>query len=283
MERIRPILDRVTLLPGDLTDSESLRRAVEISWPNEVYNLAAMSHVGLSFQQPLAAAEINGLGAARLLGAIQSLKLPCRFYQASTSEMFGNTTTTFQDEQTPFHPCSPYAIAKLAAHWSTINYRESYGMYACCGILFNHESPRRGLDFVTRKITRAAARIKLGLQKRLQLGNLQAFRDWGYAGDYVEAMWLMLQQETPGEYVIASGKKHSVQEFVDAAFKYLDLDYRDFLEVNPDLYRPTDVPSLRGNISKARHQLEWEPRISFDQLVAMMVENDLMNEYQATK
>lgn len=273
-ERIEHILDQITLLDGDLLDQSSLSRALEIATPDEVYNLAAQSHVGLSFEQPIATGEYNALGPVRLLEAIRRTGADIRFYQASTSELFGNVGRR-QNELTPFRPRSPYAIAKLYAHQATINYRDAYGLFACCGILFNHESPRRGLDFVTRKISMGVARIRAGLQDSLELGNLQTYRDWGFAGDYVEAMWLMLQQDRPQEYVIATGESHTVGEFVEKAFAYAGLDAHKYVRISPRYYRPTDVTKLEGDATKARRDLEWAPRVSFEQLVAMMVEHDL--------
>lgn len=269
-DRIEHILDSVTLIPGDLLDQSSLAAALDTAAPDEVYNLAAMSHVGTSFNQPVATMEITGLGCTRLLEALRLSGGSARFYQASTSEIVG------QENQLCFYPRSPYGAAKLYAHWTTINYREAYRMYACAGILYNHESPRRGLDFVTRKITSAVARIKYGLQDRLVLGNLNAYRDWGFAGDYVRAMWLMLQQERPREFVIATGHTHSVGEFARKAFEYAGIsDWMAYTEVNAHLYRPTDVDILVGNAYEARDLLGWEPEMSFDQLVATMMEAEL--------
>ena len=264
---------------GDMSDGNGLARLIGEIEPHEVYNLAAQSHVRVSFDQPNYTADVTAVGVLRLLEAIRDFQdhsgLPVRFYQASSSEMFGKVRETPQTETTPFHPRSPYAVAKVYAHWATVNYRESYGLHASCGILFNHESARRGETFVTRKITRAAARIKLGLQNNLYLGNLEAQRDWGYAKDYVEAMWLMLQQDEPDDYVIATGETHSVREFCEKAFGQLNLDYRDYVEIDPRYFRPAEVDLLLGNPVKAKSQLGWEPRHSFDQLVGMMVESDL--------
>jgi len=264
---------------GDMADGNGLARLIGEIEPHEVYNLAAQSHVRVSFDQPTYTADVTAVGVLRLLEAIRDYQdhsgQTVRFYQASSSEMFGKVRETPQTETTPFHPRSPYAVAKVYAHWATVNYRESYGLHASCGILFNHESPRRGETFVTRKITRAAARIKLGLQEKLYLGNLEAQRDWGFAGDYVEAMWLMLQQDEPDDYVIATGETHSVREFCEKAFGRLDLDYQDYVEIDPRYFRPAEVDLLLGNPAKAKAKLGWEPRHSFDQLVGMMVESDL--------
>ena len=264
---------------GDMADGNGLARLIGEIEPHEVYNLAAQSHVRVSFDQPTYTADVTAVGVLRLLEAIRDYQdhsgQTVRFYQASSSEMFGKVRETPQTETTPFHPRSPYAVAKVYAHWATVNYRESYGLHASCGILFNHESPRRGETFVTRKITRAAARIKLGLQEKLYLGNLDAQRDWGFAGDYVEAMWLMLQQDEPDDYVIATGETHSVREFCEKAFGRLDLDYRDYVEIDPRYFRPAEVDLLLGNPVKAKSQLGWEPRHSFEELIAMMVESDL--------
>ena len=270
---------RLVLHDGDMADGSGLARIVREVRPAEVYNLAAQSHVGVSFDQPTYTADVTAVGALRLLEAIRDQQHATgeqiRFYQASSSELYGRVAATPQDESTPFHPRSPYGVAKLYAHWITINYRESYGLFCCCGILFNHESPRRGESFVTRKITRAATRIKVGLQEKLRLGNLEARRDWGFAGDYVEAMWLMLQQPTPAEYVIATDETHSVREFCEHAFARLGLDYRDHVEVDPRYFRPAEVDLLRGCSEKARRELGWTPRVNFERLIAMMVDEDL--------
>ena len=274
--RIRHLLGRITLLDADLLDQLSLIQALRQSQASEVYNLAAMSFVGTSFQQPVATGEYTALSVARMLEAIRLLGEPVRFYQASTSEMFGKVQTVPQHEQTPFYPRSPYGVAKLYGHWITINFRESYNMYACSGILFNHESPRRGVEFVTRKISLAVARIALGLQDSLTLGNLDAQRDWGFAGDYVEAMWLMLQQEQPEDYVIATGETHSVREFVQAAFAVVGIsDWERYVRTDPQFLRPAEVDQLIGDAAKARRQLGWTPRVTFKELVTMMVESDL--------
>ncbi len=264
---------------GDLSDGNGLVRLIRQIRPHEVYNLAAQSHVRVSFDQPTYTADVTALGTLRLLEAVRDHQdatgRTVRFYQASSSEMFGRAVETPQSESTPFRPRSPYGVAKVYAHWITVNYRESYGLHASCGILFNHESPRRGETFVTRKITRAAARIKLGLQRRLYLGNLDARRDWGFAGDYVEAMWLMLRQDTPDDYVVSTDETHTVREFCEKAFARLDLDYRDFVEIDPRYFRPAEVDLLLGCSAKARRVLGWKPRVSFDDLLVMMVESDL--------
>lgn len=270
---------RLFLHYGDLTDGNSLMAVLEKTQPEEVYNLAAQSHVKVSFMEPVTTVDITGLGTMRLLESIRHYgehagAMP-RFYQASSSEMFGKVRETPQRETTPFYPRSPYACAKVYAHWQTLNYREAYGLFACSGILFNHESPRRGESFVTRKITRAAARIKLGLQNKLYMGNLDARRDWGFAGDYVEAMWLMLQAEKPDDYVIATGETHSVREFIELAFGYFDLDYNEYVEIDPRYLRPTEVDVLIGDASKAERELNWKPRVTFRELVNMMCKHDL--------
>lgn len=272
------ILDSVHLVSGDLTDLSSLIRIVEEIMPDEVYNLAAQSFVGASFQQPLLTAEVNATGTAHLLEAIRMTHRAARFYQASTSEMFGKIKEERQSETTPFHPRSPYGVSKVFAHWLTINYRESYQMFACAGILFNHESPLRGEEFVTRKVTRGAARIKLGLQEKIKLGNLRAMRDWGHAKDYVKAMWLMLQQEKPDDYVIASGKKYSVEQLCETAFKHVGLNYQDYIEIDPQYYRPAEVDVLLGNADKALQKLNWQPEVPFEEMIAEMVEADLLRE-----
>jgi GDPmannose 4,6-dehydratase len=264
---------------GDLGDGTGLRRVIELVAPDEVYNLAAQSHVRISFDQPEYTADVVGLGALRLLEAMRdhcrSSGRQVRFYQAGSSEMFGQAAEVPQRETTPFHPRSPYACAKVYAHWQTRNYREAYGMFAANGILFNHESPRRGENFVTRKVTRSATRIKLGLQDKLALGNLEARRDWGFAGDYVEAMWLMLQQPSADDFVIATGETHSVQEFVEAVFEKLELDWRKYVEFDARQTRPAEVDILQGDASKARAVLGWRPKVGFRELVAMMVDADL--------
>lgn len=259
---------------GDLNDASSLNRILRISQPNEVYNLGAQSHVRVSFDTPEYTAEVTGLGTLRLLEALRETGLVPRFYQASSSELFGSSPPP-QNEDTVLRPRSPYAIAKLFAYHTVLNYREAYGMYACNGILFNHESPRRGETFVTRKITRAAARIRVGLQDKLFLGNLEAKRDWGFAGDFVEAMWLMLQQDKPDDFVIATGEMHSVQEFLEVSFEALDLDWKKYVEIDPRYFRPTEVDGLCGDFSKAKEKLGWEPKVSFRELTEMMVKADL--------
>jgi len=264
---------------ADLSDANGLSRLVRQIKPTEVYNLGAQSHVRVSFDQPIYTADATAVGALKLLEAVRDYQehsgYQIRYYQASSSEMFGKVAETPQTESTPFYPRSPYGVAKVYAHWITVNYREAFGLHASCGILFNHESPRRGETFVTRKITRAAGRIKCGLQDKLFLGNLDAKRDWGFAGDYVEAMWLMLQQEQPDDYVIATGETHSVREFCQAVFDRLDMDYRKHVEIDPRYYRPTEVDMLLGNPAKAKRILAWEPKTTFTQLVEMMVEADL--------
>ena len=264
---------------GDLSDGNGLVRLIREIRPTEVYNLAAQSHVRVSFDQPAYTADVTAVGTLRLLEAIRDVQddtgEQIRFYQASSSEMYGKVLETPQKETTPFYPRSPYGVAKVYGHWITINYRESYGLHASCGILFNHESPRRGETFVTRKITRAATRIKLGLQKKLHLGNLDSQRDWGFAGDYVEAMWLMLQQDKADDYVIATNELSSVRDFCEQTFARLDLDYREFVEIDPRYYRPAEVDLLLGDSTKARTRLGWRPRTNFPQLVDMMVEGDL--------
>ncbi|RLS30893.1 MAG: GDP-mannose 4,6-dehydratase [Planctomycetota bacterium] len=264
---------------GDMSDGNGLSRLMREVAPTEVYNLAAQSHVRVSFDQPAYTAEVTAVGTLRLLEALRDFQdtvdYKIRFYQASSSEMFGQASETPQRETTPFHPRSPYGVAKAYAHWITVNYRESYGLHASCGILFNHESPRRGESFVTRKISRAVARIKMGLQQKVYLGNLDAKRDWGFAGDYVEAMWLMLQQNTPDDYVISTDETHSVREFCEIAFSRLGLDYREYVEIDPRFFRPAEVDVLQGCSKKAREKLGWQPRAGFAELVATMVDADL--------
>jgi GDPmannose 4,6-dehydratase len=269
------VLDRITLLDGDVTDQGSMVRALEAAEPDEVYNLAAQSFVGSSWRQPVLTMEVNGIGAVNVLEAIRLVNPKIRFYQASTSEMFGLTAEPVQSETSRFHPRSPYAIAKLFAHWTTINYRESYGLFACAGILFNHESPVRGIEFVSRKITDGVARIKHGVAKGLRMGNLQARRDWGFAGDYVRAMRLMLQAERPQEYVVATGRSVSVEDFCRIAFEYVGLDWREYVSVDPEIARPADVPALCGNAAKVKAELGWQPTITLEALIVMMVEADL--------
>jgi GDPmannose 4,6-dehydratase len=265
---------RVYLHYGDLSVSGQLTDLLSSVQPDEIYNLGAQSHVRVSFDMPEYTGDITGLGTLRLLEAIRKTAIKTKFYQASSSEMFGAAPPP-QSEKTPFQPQSPYAAAKVYAYYVVKNYRDAYKLFACNGILFNHESPRRGETFVTRKVTRAATRIKLGMQKKLYLGNTKAKRDWGYAGDYVEAMWLMLQQDKPDDYVIALGETHSVQEFVEKVFKKLDMDYHEYVEIDPRYFRPTEVDILLGDSSKARENLNWEPKVSFDNLIEMMVEADM--------
>jgi GDPmannose 4,6-dehydratase len=274
-ERIRHIQKRLTLVSGDLLDQASLIAALQEHRPQEVYNLAAQSFVPTSWSQPVFTGEVTALGVTRLLDAIRQVDPEIRFYQASSSEMFGKVREVPQNESTPFYPRSPYGVAKVYGHWITVNYRESYNLFACSGILFNHESPRRGLEFVTRKVTFGAARIKLGIARDLRLGNLDAKRDWGYAGDYVRAMWLMLQQDRPDDYIVGSGQTHSVRELCQVAFGHLGLDYQDHVKVDPRFIRPADVDLLISDPTKARTVLGWEPTVSFEDLVVMMVEADL--------
>ncbi|MEB3198221.1 MAG: GDP-mannose 4,6-dehydratase [Candidatus Sericytochromatia bacterium] len=274
-ERIAHLKGRLALLSGDLLDSQSLLEALEESRPTEVYNLAAQSFVGASWGQPVLTGEATGLSVTRLLDAVRKVAPKARFYQASTSEMFGKVQAVPQSEATPFYPRSPYGVAKVYGHWITVNYRESYGMHASSGILFNHESPRRGLEFVTRKITDGVARIKLGLTDSLTLGNLDARRDWGFAGDYVRAMWLMLQQAQPDDFVIATGETHSVQEFCELAFAHVGLDWQAHIQQDPRFMRPAEVDLLIGDPTKAKRVLGWEPTVRFPELVAMMVDADL--------
>lgn len=277
-QRIDHIFDKLKLHYGDLSDSGNLTTLLLHISPTEIYNLAAQSHVRVSFDVPEYTAQVTGTGCIRLLEAIRQLGLNPRFYQASSSEQYGKVQAVPQSETTPFYPRSPYAVAKQFAHWSVVNYRESYGMHASCGILFNHESPRRGETFVTRKIAKAAARIKLGKQDKLSLGNLGAKRDWGHAKEYVEAMWLMLQQDEPDDYVIATGETYSVREFLNVAFEHLSLDWRDFVEIDAKYYRPAEVDLLVGDSSKAKAKLGWEPKIKFVDLVKEMVDHELATE-----
>ncbi len=274
-ERIEHIRDRVTLIQADLLDQMSLISAISESQPEEIYNLAAQSFVPTSWTKPVLTAEFTALGVTRMLEAMRLVKKDARFYQASSSEMFGKVKETPQTEQTPFHPRSPYGVAKVYGHFITVNYRESYDLFACSGILFNHESPRRGYEFVTRKVTNAVARIKLGLQNEVALGNLDAKRDWGYALDYVEMMWMMLQQDEPDDYVIATGETHSVQELVETAFGHVGLNWKDHVRIDPRFVRPAEVDMLIGDPKKSREKLGWQPRVSFEQLVQMMVDSDL--------
>jgi GDPmannose 4,6-dehydratase len=290
LERIGELKDRIHLVEGDLIDSTSLTRIIRDTQPTEVYNLASQSFVPASWTQPIATAEMTGLGAAKLLETIRLIKPDTKYYQASSSEMFGKVQEVPQTEETPFYPRSPYGVAKVFAYWTTVNYRESYGLYACNGILFNHESPKRGKQFVTRKITHSVAKIKLGYQESFSLGNINAKRDWGYAGDYVEAMWMMLQQKKPKDYVISTGETHSVGEFVEESFKAVDMpinwkgkgmnktgnyDGKTVISINPKFFRPAEVDLLIGNPEKARSELGWNPKVKFKGLVKMMVESDL--------
>ncbi len=274
-ERIQKIRDSIHLFEADLLDQTSLTRAVEASRPDEVYNLAAQSFVPTSFVQPVLTAEFTGIGVARVLEAIRHAAPKAKFYQASSSEMFGKVLETPQTETTPFYPRSPYGVAKVYGHYLTINYRESYDMYAVSGILFNHESPRRGLEFVTRKITNGVAKIKLGLSKELRLGNLEAKRDWGFAGDYVRAMWLMLQQPEPKDYVVATGTTHTVREFCQLAFQSVGLNYENHVIIDPSFLRPAEVEQLTGCPKKVERELGWKPEVSFPQMIEMMVKADL--------
>jgi GDPmannose 4,6-dehydratase len=266
---------RLRLVYGDLTDGGNLSMIVNDIKPDEVYNLGAQSHVRVSFDTPIYTVNTDGLGTLRLLEAVRRMDKPAKFYQASSSEMYGKAVETPQTEKTPFYPRSPYGCAKVYSFWQTVNYREAYGLFACNGILFNHESPRRGETFVTRKITRAATRIKLGLQDKLYLGNLDAKRDWGFAGDYVETMWLMLQQDKPDDYVVATGETHSVREFLDEVFGYLDLDWQKYVEIDPRYLRPTEVDCLLGDASKAKEVLGWEPKVTFKELARIMTDADM--------
>jgi len=274
-ERIKHILDDITVVQGDLQDQGSLLSLLEEHKPTEVYNLAAQSFVPTSWNQPALTGDVTAIGVTRLLEAIRFVDPTIRFYQASSSEMFGKVLEVPQKESTPFYPRSPYGVAKMYGHWITINYRESFNIFATSGILFNHESPRRGLEFVTRKITDSVARIKLGLAKELRLGNLEAQRDWGFAGDYVEAMWLMLQQDQADNYVIGTGETHAVREFCEIAFSHVGLDYKDFVVQDEKFYRPAEVDLLVSDPSKARNALRWEPSVSFNDLVTMMVDSDM--------
>jgi GDPmannose 4,6-dehydratase len=274
-ERIAHLVDRVELVSADLLDQTSLTDVVSASQPDEIYNLAAQSFVQTSWNQPVLTGEFTALGVTRMLEAMKKADPRARFYQASSSEMFGKVAESPQRETTPFYPRSPYGVAKVYGHWITVNYRESFGMYAVSGILFNHESPRRGLEFVTRKVTDAVARIKLGLQSELRLGNLEARRDWGFAGDYVEAMWLMLQQDAPDDYVIGTGHTCSVRDLCETAFAVVDLDYRDYVVQDPRFFRPAEVDLLVADPSKAMARLGWRPKVGFAELIRMMVEADL--------
>ena len=287
-ESIRDEFPFVQLVPGDLADFSSLVSALEMSQPDEVYNLGAISFVAMSFNQAELTGNITGLGVLRMLEAIRLVggarKNPIRFYQASSSEMFGKVRETPQTEMTPFHPRSPYGVAKVFAHDITVNYRESYDMFACSGILFNHEGPRRGLEFVTRKITNSVARIKLGLQSELVLGNLEAKSDWGYAGDYVEAMWMMLQQPKPDDFVVATGESHSIEQLLEVAFAAADLkDWRQYVRQDQRFFRPAEVDLLIGDASKAKSKLGWQPKVGFNELIEMMVRHDIDYETKRAK
>lgn len=266
---------QLRLVYGDLTDGTNLSAIVNEIQPDEIYNLGAQSHVRVSFDMPIFTVNTDAVGTLRLLEAVRSSERPAKFYQASSSEMYGKAIEVPQTEKTPFYPRSPYGCAKVYGFWQTVNYREAYNLFACNGILFNHESPRRGETFVTRKITRAATRIKCGLQEKLYLGNLDAKRDWGFAGDYVEAMWLMLQQDKPDDYVVATGESHSVREFVAEVFKYVDMDWQEYVEIDPRYFRPSEVDILQGDASKARKVLKWKPKITFEELARMMTDADL--------
>jgi GDPmannose 4,6-dehydratase len=274
-QNIEHIEKEIDMIPGDVQDLYSLIHAMKIARPDEVYNLAAQSFVGDSWHQPFFTGSVTALGVVNMLEAVRNVNPNAKFYQASSSEMYGKVAEVPQTETTPFYPRSPYAAAKAYGHWITVNYRESYSLFACSGILFNHESPRRGLEFVTRKISDGVAKIKLGLEKELRLGNLESKRDWGFAGDYVEAMWLMLQQEKPDDYVIATGETHTVKEFVNIAFNHVGLDWREFVIQDPKFFRPAEVDLLLGDATKAKKKLNWKPRVSFEELVKMMVDYDL--------
>ena len=274
-ERIKHIQDQITLASGDLVDQVSIIDVLREHRPDEVYNLAAQSFVPISWSQPVLTGEVTALGVTRVLDAIRIVDPTIRFYQASSSEMFGKVRETPQNENTPFYPRSPYGVAKVYGHWITVNYRESYDLFACSGILFNHESPRRGLEFSTHKVTYGVARIKLGLADKLGMGNLDSKRDWGYAGDYVKAMWLMLQQDEPDDYVVGTGSTHSVRELCEVAFGYLGLDWQDHVVVDPKFLRPADVDFLVADAAKARTRLGWEPAVTFEELIQMMVDADL--------
>ncbi len=274
-ERIAHIQDRIEILSGDLLDQNSLLYALREAQPQEVYNLAAQSFVQTSWTQPVLTGDVTALGVTRMLEAVRAFNPEARFYQASSSEMYGKVQAVPQNEDTPFYPRSPYGVAKLYGHWATVNYRESYGMFTASGILFNHESPRRGLEFVTRKVTDGVARIKLGLQRELRLGNLGAQRDWGYAGDYVRAMWLMLQQDAPDDYVVATGHTYSVRDLVDSAFRRVGFDWQEHVLQDPRFMRPAEVDLLVGDAAKARTELGWTPEVEFEELVGMMVDADL--------
>ena len=274
-ERIKHIQDDLKLLQGDLLDQNSLIEAIEASCPDEVYNLGAQSFVPTSWNQPVLTGEFTALGVTRILEAIRLVNKKIRFYQASSSEMFGKVAEVPQNEQTVFYPRSPYGVAKLYAHWITVNYRESYDLFCCSGILFNHESPRRGLEFVTKKVSNGVARIKMGLSNELRMGNLDAKRDWGFAGDFVEAMWLMVQQDESEDYVISTDEAHSVKELVEVAFDYVGLNWKDYVVIDHKFVRPTEVDLLLGDSAKARNKLKWQPKVKFEELIRMMVDYDI--------
>lgn len=269
------IKNEIEFIYADMSDMPSLMAAIKKAMPDEVYNLAAQSFVQTSWEQPILTGEVNGMGVANILEAIRIVKPEAKFYQASTSEMFGKVQSIPQNEKTPFYPRSPYGVSKLYGHWMTVNYRESYNMFTCSGILFNHESPRRGLEFVTRKVTNAVSLIKHGLQKELRMGSLDSKRDWGFAGDYVKAMWLMLQQESPDDYVVATGETHTVRELLECAFGYVGLNYEDYVVIDPQFIRPAEVDILIGDSGKARKKLGWKPEVDFRQLIQMMVDADM--------
>ncbi|GGD76232.1 GDP-mannose 4,6-dehydratase [Paenibacillus nasutitermitis] len=282
-ENVEHIKDQIQWISGDLGDLASLIEAVRISDPDEVYNLAAQSFVAASWPQPIATGQMTALAVTNMLEAVRIMKPLAKFYQASSSEMFGKVVETPQKESTPFYPRSPYGVAKLYGHWITVNYRESFNMFACSGILFNHESPRRGLEFVTRKVTDGVARIKLGLQSELRMGNLDSLRDWGFAGDYVKAMWLMLQQNEPDDYVISTGEMHSVAELLETAFSYVGLNYKEYIVLDPEFVRPAEVDLLLGDCTKAKEQLGWKLEVDFKQLVHMMVDEDMKRVKSETR
>ncbi|MCC3375995.1 GDP-mannose 4,6-dehydratase [Cohnella sp. REN36] len=274
-ENIQKVKDKIKWISGDLTDLASLIEAVRVSNPDEVYNLAAQSFVAASWPQPLATGQLTAISVTNMLEAVRIVKPTAKYYQASSSEMFGKVVEIPQKESTPFYPRSPYGVAKVYGHWITVNYRESFNMFACSGILFNHESPRRGLEFVTRKVTDGVARIKLGLQNELRMGNLDSLRDWGFAGDYVKAMWLMLQQDQPDDFVISTGEMHSVRELLEIAFSYVDLNYEKYVVIDPEFVRPAEVDLLLGDCSKAKEKLGWKLEVGFRELIHMMVDEDL--------
>jgi len=275
-DRIAHLTDRITLLSGDLTDQSSLIEALTVSYPCEAYNLAAQSNVAASWGQPILTGDVTALGVTRMLEAIRKVDVSIKFYQASSSEMFGQVRETPQKETTPFYPRSPYGVAKVYGHWITVNYRESYGMFAVSGICYNHEGPRRGIEFVTRKITQAVARIVHGLQDSVSLGNLEASRDWGYAGDFVEAMWMMLQSDHPRDYVISTGEAHTVRELCEAAFSHVNLDYNDYVKVDKKFFRPAEVQTLLGDSTNIREELGWIPKVGFQEMIGKMVDADLL-------